>query len=356
MLAASALTSCGAQGLSGRVSFTLHAPRAISAMNGFSLEQAPQPELDLQLAAIADGGVRVVRADAPWAVIEPRPPTKEGPGWRFARMDTWVIALATHDLTWEPIIDYSVWWAKNCPGLCAPSSAATYASFARAVAARYGPHGSFWREYRKLPYYPVRIFELWNEENVSATRVAPPEYAQLYAAARGSIRAVDPTASVIVGGLGVAGALDSPAQYVQRMFAADPSLRGNVDGFGLHPYGSDAVAVEQSVVQFRKALDKLGERSVPIDVTEFGWTTGDQAQETWRASMMLTLARNLSRSSCGIRLLAPYDWINLPGDSNGDFGLVEASALSASLRPAGAAWFDGLRLAASLPELLLCGG
>ena len=61
------------------------------------------------------------------------------------------------------------------------------------------------------------------------------------------------------------------------MFSADPGLRGNVDGFGLHPYGTSAADAVEWTVHFRHVLDALGEARAPIDVTEFGWPTGDGA-------------------------------------------------------------------------------
>lgn len=352
VLVASIAFATNASAASGRLG-------PISAMNGFAAEQLPPSELDQQLAAMQANGVQLVRADAPWAWIEPLPPGPAGPAWQFSQTDAWVSALARHHLTWEPLIDFSVWWAKTCSGFCAPTSNDTYATFAQAVAARYGAGGSFWAQNPQLPYYPAQIFEIWNEENVSTYYVDPGRFAGLYTAARSAIHAVDPQASVIVGGLAddsgtFNASQDYPAQYVQRMFAADPGLKGNVDGFGLHPYGTTAADVEQWVADFRKELDTLGEGSIPIDITEIGWTTGDATRENWRAWMMFNVGGTLARSNCGIRMLAPYDWIN-PGDPTGDFGLVDESGLSTTLRQAGTYWFAALQQAATDSPIALCG-
>jgi hypothetical protein len=333
----------------------------VSAMNGYAASQLPRNQFDQQLAAMQANGVRVVRADAPWANIEPLPPGPAGPTYQFAQTDALVSALATHHLTWEPLIDFSVWWAKTCPGMCAPSSDATYATFAQTIAARYGVHGSFWAQNPQLPYYPAQIFEIWNEENAALFWITPARYASLYSAARAAIHAVDPGASVIVGGLAddskaYTVAQDYPSWYVTQMFVADPGLRGNVDGFGLHPYGTTAVDVEKWVAHFRQTLTVLGEGAAPIDITEIGWTTGDAARENWRAWMMFNVAFTLSHSNCGIRLLAPYDWIDpLILHESGDFGLVDQSGVDTSLRPAGTGWFHGLAVAPSKPQTPLCG-
>jgi hypothetical protein len=328
--------------------------RTVSAMNGDQAEQLSAPQLAQQLGQMQLDGVQIVRADAPWSQIQPNAPTAAGPGYQWSQTDAWVTALAEHHLTWEPVVDYAVGWAKTCAGFCAPSNDATYATFAQAVAARYGAGGSFWAQNPGVPYEPVSIFEIWNEENVSTYYVAPATYGPLYAAARTAIHAVDPKASVITGGLAddsgsYNAAQDYPAQYVQQMFAADPSLKGNVDGFGLHPYGSTAVDVAEWTEDFRHTLTSLGEGSAPIDITEFGWT----ASTASRSAMMTNVALWLSRSNCGIGMLAPYDWIN-PGDTDptSDFGLVDPSSLLVTAT--GTAWFGELQAALSLPELTVC--
>src|SRR5436305_1026379 len=133
------------------------------------------------------------------------------------------------------------------------------------------------------------------------------------------------------------------------MFTANPELRGQVDGFGLHPYGATATDVEQWVAHFRQVLNSLGENSAPIDISEVGWTTGDGVREDWRASMMSKVALGLAHSNCGIRLLAPYDWINPAASDQPDFGFVDSSGLTTSLRASGAAWFAGFKQAEANP-------
>jgi hypothetical protein len=330
-----------------------------SGMNGFELSRLPLVEVNLQLAAMASHGVQVVRSDAPWGEIQPSPPRRHRPGWQFAATDRWVAALAVHHLAWEPIIDYAVGWAKRCRGFCAPLKNATYAAFSQALARRYGNGGTFWSAHPELPFEPAQSFEIWNEENVVTYRILPARYATLYAAARRAIHAVDPQATVLVGGLAddsqtFEPAQDYPAQYVAQMFRADPRLRGRVDGFALHPYGATATDVQDWVVDFRAALVSLGEGTAPIDVTEIGWPAA-AGTDAWRASMMSQVADALSRSNCGIDLLAPYDWINPVGVGEaGDFGLVSQLGIYPLLRPAAVAWFKALGAARSLPTLDIC--
>jgi hypothetical protein len=328
-------------------------------MNVGAAEELPAPQFDAALSALQAEGVRLVRSDAPWSLIQPQPPAPGNPGWHWAQTDAWVSAFARRGLAWEPILDYSAGWAKTCPGFCAPASDSTYAAFAQAVAARYGVRGAFWRSHPQIPPHPVRIFEVWNEENVPTYRVLPARYDSLYATARRSIHAVDPTASVIVGGLAedsgpFSARQDYASLYVRAMFTAQPSLAGHVDGFGLHPYGSTALDVEQWTVSFRRTLDSLGEGAAPIDITEVGWPTGLTQGESWRAQQMAVVAVALSRSNCGVRVVAPYDWVNPTTAAAADFGLAssEPGVGTRPVRPAGMAWFKALT--GRGPELRLC--
>jgi hypothetical protein len=335
------------------------ASQPVSAINVAGAQALAPARLGELLATLQDRGVRVVRSDIPWQLIQPRRPHAGNPGWSWARPDAWVSAFARHGLTWEPILDYSAGWAKTCPGFCAPASNSTYAAFARAVAARYGVGGAFWRRHPQVDPRPVQAFEIWNEENVPTYYISPARYALLYAAARTAIHAVDPTARVIVGGLAddagsYSARRDYPSQYVLAMYAASPSLVGHVDGFGLHPFGATASDVEEWTVHFRQTLDALGERTAPIYLTEFGWPVGTPLGESWRAGQMQFLGTALAHSNCAIRLVAPYDAAN-PGAVPGvDFGLASAGARRVSLRPAGVAWFRAL--AKPHAELRLCPG
>jgi hypothetical protein len=184
----------------------------------------------------------------------------------------------------------------------------------------------------------VQYFEIWNEENGTqfwSTGPSGSQYATMYSGARAAIEAADPSGQAIVGGLGTGDA----SAFVRDMFAAMPSLKGNVDGFGLHPYEGTPAADEQDVVAFRATLDSLGESSAPVDLTEFGWTAGtDLTSEDYRAEEMGQVATVWSNSNCGIGVLAPYTWVNDPGDPP-DYALSDGTGLL----NAGIAWFDGLQ-------------
>lgn len=303
-----------------------------------------------QYNGMASEDVSLVRNDASWSAIEPNPPGPSGPVFDFGSIDPEVTMLAVDHLTWLPVLDYSAPWAASVGNdpFSPPASDSDFAAYAQAVAARYGAGGSFWAQNPQLPYEPVTTFEVWNEENGGYfwdTGSQPAAYGKLYAATRTAIKSTDPSAEVIVGGL----VEPSADQFVTQMLSDDPSLRGNVDGFGLHPYDLDGDQVVADVQSFRKTLDGLGESAAPIDVTEFGWEYDSApGDETWRADQMQEVAEALGNSDCGVQQLDPYSWVN---DGGPDWGLADTTG---AIRPAGAAWFTGLAVARSRPMTTLC--
>src|SRR5260370_31086653 len=141
----------------------------------FNSNTFPRAEIDAQLAALARTGATTVRSDALWETAEPTPPSDgvqlfppavgliHHYDWR--RDDQIAGMLAAHGLRWLPIIDYTATWDESVPGddHSPPKSASEFYSYAAAVAARYGPGGSFWSENSNLPARPVDTYEIWNE-------------------------------------------------------------------------------------------------------------------------------------------------------------------------------------------------
>ena len=112
-------------------------------------------------------------------------------------------------------------------------------------------------------------------------------------AARAAIKPVDPQARVVVGGLALGnnGGADE-IQFLQRMFAHRPDLKGNVDAVGLHPYQLAVADVYRRIALFRAALDRLAGPSVPIELTELGWST-TAVSDAQRAANLAALASQL---------------------------------------------------------------
>jgi hypothetical protein len=285
-------------------------------------------QINSQLAALQATGATLARGDALWEATEPTPPTDGVHHYDWAFDDSQVSALARHGLTWLPIIDYSAGWAQSDPGHdhSPPSSDAAYAAYAGALAKRYGPGGTFWREHPGLRPLPVNAYEIWNEPDNPVFWYPSPNprrYAQLYLAARAAIHAADGTAHVVVGGLTV------PATFLPRMLSAAPRLAGELDAVAIHPYGRTPAAVLRRVVTARGTLDLLALQNVPLYVTEFGWATRPagapgRVPEAARPGYIAQTIEALARSGCGIAATVLYTWVTperAPGDAGDWFGI-----------------------------------
>jgi hypothetical protein len=320
-------------------------------VNPGDLFKLPQAQWDSHLSAIAADGVQVVRVGAWWSDLEPAPPAGGEHRYEWGELDRQVAALARHGLQSEPLLSFSATWASRVRGdyTAAPDGAANFALFAGALAQRYGRGGSFWREHPELPGLPVRAYEVWNEENASAywhpAKTAPEQYADLYAATRAAIHGSDDSARVLVGGLAAAGndSVLAPGDFLRRMYAHRPDLRGVVDAVGFHPYARDPKAVYRLIAGFRRSLDTVAGSGVPIELTEIGWTTADTSEHQ-RAAYLRELATTLPRSGCGIERVEAYAWVG-PEQATGDreqwFGIANRDGTN---KPSAAGYAQAVRL------------
>ncbi|MGZ4182966.1 MAG: hypothetical protein ACXVUL_20065 [Solirubrobacteraceae bacterium] len=311
---------------------------------------SPQ-QIESQLAALHATGATIARSDALWEASEPAAPVGGVHHYDWGFDDAIAAALARHGLRWLPIIDYSATWAESVAGSdhSPPSSAADFAAYAAAVAARYGSGGSFWRAHPDLAPLPVDTFEIWNEPDSPNFWVPAPDaarYADLYRAAREGIFAVDPSARVIVGGL------SNPGAFLPALLAAAPDLRDQIDGVGIHPYAPTPGGVIATVARARATLAALGLASVPLYVTEFGWPTLPPHSQDWapdrlRPRYIQRTITALGHINCGVAMAILYTWVTPqhdPADREDWFGIhspagtdtPDVRALTAGLRAAAA--------------------
>lgn len=316
-------------------------------------------QINAQLNALRRTGVTLARTDAFWEAAEPQPPVAGVHRYHWAFDDLIARSLATHRLRWVAIIDYSAPWAQSSPGKdhSPPRYPAAYAAYAGAFAARYGPGGSFWTAHPHLPAEPVETYEIWNEPDnpefwTSSSGAA--RYVELYLQARAAVTAADPSARVIVGGL------TNPRVYLPAMLAARPDLRGHLDGVAIHPYGPGPRAVLANVATARATLDSLGMGSVPLYVTEFGWTTSPPGAQDWapaaaRPTYIAQTLAALGHLNCGLAAAILYTWVTPERDPRNKedwFGIHSPQGGGSN---DSAAFVKGLQAARrSAPDLNVC--
>ncbi|MDQ3933854.1 MAG: hypothetical protein M3340_04400 [Actinomycetota bacterium] len=283
---------------------------------------------NLHLSAIRATGVRLVRNDAYWEAAEPDPPQDGVHTYDWTYLDFVAIAMANHELRWAPILDYSALWASSVPGddHAPPKDADDYAAYAAAFARRYGRGGSLWDEFDPKAEPPVTTYEIWNEPNLDVFwRPAPDpaRYMELYAKARAAIKAVDPDAVVLVGGL-VPG-----TGFERALYATRPDAAAIVDGVAFHPYAATVDGVLREVRNLRRTLEEVGDPEAPIHITELGWVTNPPehplyVSEEQRAANLEQAMTALAWSDCGVATVIPYTWATPesdPGNAEDWYGI-----------------------------------
>ncbi|HEV3134352.1 MAG TPA: cellulase family glycosylhydrolase [Acidimicrobiia bacterium] len=229
------------------------------------------PALEADLAGIAATGARYLRIDVDWSAIEQEPGTRD-----WSAVDRIVDTARTCGLDVIGVLAYTPAWAR-APGTSEhspPIDPMNFAAFARAAVERYAPRG-------------LKAWEIWNEPNLTffwAPAPDPAAYAALLRPAYDAIKTVDPSATVISGGL-------VPAENQPRQQAMKPlpflegvyraGGGGKFDAVGYHPYSYPAMPTGDSgsgpfattTPKLHDVMAKHGDRQKQVWGTEIGAPT-----------------------------------------------------------------------------------
>ena len=233
-----------------------------------------------QLNQIRSLGVTDLRVVVPWIYVQPTSAT----AYDWSKMDNVINTAHAMGFSLTASITGNPTWSGT-PLVGAPNPA-TYATFAAAVAQRYGSQ--------------ISAYEVWNEPN-AVTFLAPCDpaaYTAMLKAAYTAIKAVQPDATVIAGVLGavttVHGLSLAPQQFLAQMYAA--GAQGFFDALSFHPYNytlpfSAGGGVANSPLEQVQAMYALmvanGDSALKIWATEYGnATTPGGITQTQQAQML----------------------------------------------------------------------
>ena len=267
-------------------------------------------------------GITSVRVDANWYGGQP-----DGPkSYDWASLDSVVASIQKVGLSADLIIDGCPPWAavSSAQGnqFAQPASATAFATWAAAVAARYGGKGA-------------KYFEIWNEPNNPAFWSPAPNPAAYTAdlkAAYAAIKAVDPSAVVLTGGLAPEDNSSNsydPVTFVEDMYA--DGAQGSFDGVGYHPYtypftpenqiiGSAWSEMSQTSTSLRSLMTAHGDSAKKIWITEYGApTSGSTSVSDAEQSTELVQAISQVKQLSWIGSFYIYTWVDAPDEG---FGLL----------------------------------
>lgn len=191
---------------------------------------------------------------------------------QWTMLDNLIRQAALRDITLQPIL-------INMPGevYTPPTTAAArtaFGDFATAAARRYGPTGSFWPGCA-CTAHPIKVWEVWNEENIAPfwSTPSPSQYGSLLSYVRSRLRAVDPSARILMGGLAYPSSLSStkmdPNVFLQQTIAA--AGVNSFDAVAVHVYASDP----------NRAVNTLIAGTVNTLKTYAGTSGGAPRQQVW---------------------------------------------------------------------------
>lgn len=230
-------------------------------------------DVSAEASAIAQAHVSWARLNVQWRQIE----TSRGvyDPTNLAVVDRAVNAVLTAGATPLMMVYNAPAWASSTTGSQqgnVPNNPADYASFMRYLATRYKGR--------------VGAYEIWNEPDLSYFWSPAPSataYTALLRAAYPAIKAADPAARVVFGGL----SYNNATGYAFPAAAYAAGAKGYFDAMGVHTYGAcnetpehiqtyaDGSIMEGSFLRYRnvrKTMLAQGDDK-PIWITEFGWST-----------------------------------------------------------------------------------
>lgn len=369
---------------------SVRVPAGYYGVNFQRISKIKPADQDRQLASMASLGIDQVRFNLSWAAVEPTAPTNGVHTYRWGPFDQQIAAMARHGVQAQPTLTQAPSW--NAPSgttvdlKCkkassrAPLAIAPYAAFTQAFAARYGRGGAFWRQNSSLPYRPVVRYEIWNEPNLMGGWCPGPDpwhYADMFVGAARAIRAVDPNAQVMVGGLAPPSdqKANDPEHYraisnfLSSAVTHQPALGQLASAVAVHVYPAlDPFKQLSKLAWFRSQLHsgRIAD-STPMLVNEVGWATHvgkTPITEDQRATAYSQMTVNFARTNCNVLGILPHTWIS-PQQSNSNpedwFGI--AGPATANPYKSGIAYSQGVALMrgqlqteAPRTTIMACGG
>jgi hypothetical protein len=321
-------------------------------------------DLSQQFNLMVSSGVESVRAVFSWAAAQPfKTPadvpvdqqdrfatTVGGVPTDFSTTDQIVGDAAQRHLTVLPIVLYSpIWDARaNRNGFEPPQRTAPYASYLTALIGRYGPHGSYWRSHPGVPKVPIRMWQIWNEQNLSTYWTQPfaKTYVPLLKAAHDAIKKADPGAKVVLG------ALTNTAWTSLGQVYRVKGARSLFDVVAFNGFTKHVSGVLAYMRLTRRAMSHFKDGKKPLIASEVSWPSAqgksrDQfdfdTTEAGQARNIAAVMPMLGAERTQLRLIAfyIYTWVGPEGKDSEAFqyaGLLRYQFGSVSAKPALAAF------------------
>jgi hypothetical protein len=311
---------------------------------------------DRVLNLVTGAGFSWIRQQVGWDALEPAPYQ-----YQWTELDAIIDAAARHNIKVILSVVRSPGWAgiNGTSGL--PANPADFGRLLTNMAQRYKGR--------------VAGYEVWNEQNIEREtgggKVLVAPYVATLKAGYTAVKAVDPGAVVLFGGLSPTGindpnyAIDDVKFLEQAYQYNNGEMKNYFDVLGAHPGGAanspdeywpsdppadktrpwstDGSFYFRRVEALRAVMEKYGDGSKQMWLTEFGWTTRNAAPGYEYGALVSEQMQADYLVRAYQRAKAAYPWMGVmamwqlnfatvvgPGDEKAPWGLINADW---SLRP-----------------------
>lgn len=183
--------------------------------------------------AVVDLRIKLIRYTAQWDRIQPTSPLT----FSWAKNDD--VMRRGHDSGADFIVTVGPNvpdWANSSQGFgFPPDTKELLATWTTNLVNRYKPGGDFSQEFGFSDGWGVRLWEIWNEQNLTGFWHNPNPfiYTSYLQAAYTAAKAADPNCTVIMGGLSLSGT--APGLFTNACYNA--GMKGYIDYLCVHPFG-----------------------------------------------------------------------------------------------------------------------
>lgn len=249
-----------------------------------------------QFQRLRRGGVDSTRVAIDWGGVQP----VRGGALNWSATDSIVAKAANAGIEVLPFLNGAPSWAV--PSVWVPGShhtvkapghlpaagvaASGWSNFVKGAVARYGPNGSFWAENPLVPKRPIRIWQVWNEENFKyfVAKPNPAEYGRLVKLTYTALKSGDAGAQAVLGGMfsrpkGGKSTTEKPkrvyfaSDFLEQMYETTPGVKSKFNGVALHPYTGKYQELTGEIEEFRDVAKAHGDAAKPLWITELGWSS-----------------------------------------------------------------------------------
>jgi Glycosyl hydrolase catalytic core len=332
---------------------------------------------DDQFQRLKRGGARSVRVPIEWGGVQS---VKGGP-FNWSGVDAMIARITTNGIEVLPFLTGAPHWAV--PAIFVPgtgktakapahlpssgAAAGAWSSFVKQAAARYGPNGAFWAEHPGLAPRPIRTWQIWNEANFKyfVARPNPAEYGRLVKLSYRALKAVDPGAKAILGGL-----FGEPSEavvnyrpprayfatdFLEQMYETTPGVKAMFNGVALHPYTGRYQRLRPQIEDFREVLSDNRDAGKRLWITELSWSSKPPSGPTdvlakgltGQATQLKGAFRMLKKNQARWKLQRVY-WFSVD-DQAGTCNFCDGSGLFAEGFVPKKSWFAYAKLAGGTP-------